>query len=187
MKKDVMLDIETLGNNLNPVITQISGVVFDLETGETFEEFNVLVDPMSCIKHGLQINQSTMEFWADQDKDVFKKVVLNSFEEGETLQDSLKALNKFLDDVKAETIWGNGIMADNVWLESAFKAANIVPTWKFFQHRDVRTIVDLGQRLNTTNFKRENEFIGDRHNAIDDCKFQIKYCSDYVKSIKELK
>lgn len=31
---DIMLDIETLSVGMNPVITQISGVKFDLETGK---------------------------------------------------------------------------------------------------------------------------------------------------------
>ena len=181
---DVMLDIETLGNELNPVITQISGVRFNLETGECFEEFNVLVNPVSCLELGLEISKSTMEFWAKQDLNVFKKVVLDSFVKGINIKEALVELNSFLSDINVDTVWGNGIMADNVWLNSAYKASNIAPNWSFFQHRDVRTIVDIGRRLETPDYKSTNIFEGDRHDAIDDCKFQIKYCSDYFKAMK---
>jgi len=182
--KDCMLDIETLGNNTNPVITQISAVQFDLVSGKIGETFNILIDPMSCIKIGNKISQSTMEFWSEQDKEVFRKVVLESFLTGKEIQQGLQELNLFLKNNNTESVWGNGIMADNVWLETTYENCNILPQWKFFQHRDVRTIVDLASRLGSPNYKKDNEFIGERHNAIDDCKFQIKYCSDYYKYIK---
>ena len=191
MSKDIMLDIETLGVGIGPVITQISAVSFDLETGETGEEFNILVDPMSCIRNNLKVNNSTFKFWSGQDKDVFKKVVLNSFLEGKELKDSLELLNEFIEtvrgnsDSKKVTVWGNGIMADNVWLTSAYEECNVLPEWKYSEHRDVRTLVDLGKILNLKDYKSDTEFEGERHNAIDDCKHQIRYCSSYIKELKE--
>lgn len=179
-----MLDIETLGVGTSPVITQISAVQFDLTTGETGETFNILVDPMSCINIGNNISQSTMEFWANQSKTTFRKVVLESFLSGEDIKEALRKLNLFLKNHDINTIWGNGIMADNVWLESSFEKCKISPNWKYYQHRDVRTIVDIAHRLKSPNFKSDNSFSGEKHNAIDDCKFQIKYCCDYFNFIK---
>lgn len=40
----VMLDIETLGVLDTALVTQIGAVVFDLQTGETFEQFNQTLD-----------------------------------------------------------------------------------------------------------------------------------------------
>ena len=56
-------------------------------------------------------------------------------------------------------------------LENAYsKVGNQIP-WKFWNERDVRTLVSFAP-----NVKSEFVFKGVAHNAIDDCKFQIGYC-----------
>lgn len=45
----VMLDIETLGNQSNSVITSLGAVEFNLETGETGREFWQNIDVQSCL------------------------------------------------------------------------------------------------------------------------------------------
>ncbi len=50
--KHLMLDIETMGNESYSAITSIGAVEFDIETGETGDEFYVVVGLQSCLDAG---------------------------------------------------------------------------------------------------------------------------------------
>jgi len=188
MKKytDVMVDLETLGNSDSPTIIQLSAVKFNSLTGETFEEFSKFIDPRSCILAGLKSDGSTLDWWLRQDKKVFEDVVLKSLSEGLPLTQVLAEFSRFLCENEEDIrIWGNGIMSDNVWIHNAYKASGVANPIKFWQHSDVRTIVDLGRNLLDKDYKKEVIFIGDPHNAIDDCKHQIRYVCKIIEELKK--
>ena len=83
-------------------------------------------------------------------------------------------------------IWGNGALADNKWIRQAYKVCNMEPPWAFYEDRDVRTLVELGRRLFDYEV-RKIVFEGTVHNALDDCKHQIKYCSEIYAKLKNQK
>lgn len=186
---DVMLDLETLGLGNSPVISQISAVVFDIRTGECFEEFNVKVSPQSCVALGLNIDAGTVEWWLKQDQAVLNNVIVKSITEGSDIKKTLQAFSTFLElskkahEAKELRLWGNGTLADNKWIESAFDLAKLPKPFKYWEHSDVRTLVDLGRRITGQDVKKEITFIGEKHNAIDDCKHQIKYCSEIYSKL----
>ena len=183
---DIMLDLETLDVGDSPVIIQLSAVKFDRLTGETFDEFSMLINPQSCVKSGLKISGDTLEWWFKQDISVIKKVLTDSILIGRDLRHVLLEFREFLtSDQKEIRVWGNGIMADNVWLSNVYKAEKLEFPIKFWQHSDVRTIVDLGRTLLSADHKKETKFEGDRHNAIDDCKHQIKYVCKIINDLKK--
>lgn len=62
-------------------------------------------------------------------------------------------------------------------LENWFRACNTPIPWKFWNVRDVRTIVDWFN-IDTRSYERE----GVHHNALDDCLHQIKYMCGGSKS-----
>lgn len=188
---DIMTDLETLGKGNSPVITQISAVAFNLETGEIFpDEFDKFVSPMSSVKAGLDIDSDTVSWWLKQDKEAIEKVFVESILNGEELKSVLLSFNSWIEslklkhNVKSIRIYGNGVLADIKWLESAYDSLGIKPSWDFRDPSDVRTLVDLGKRLFNVNPKDTIAFEGIKHNAIDDCKHQIKYCCAIVKSMK---
>ena len=39
-----MVDLETLGNETGSTIIQIAAIMFDVETGEQYSEFNMIAD-----------------------------------------------------------------------------------------------------------------------------------------------
>jgi exodeoxyribonuclease VIII len=186
---DVMLDLETLGLGNTPVISQLSAVIFDIETGTTFEEYNEKVSPQSCVKLGLKIDAGTVEWWLKQDQSILENVIVKSITGGKNIKEVLATFSNFLKDIKKThkakeiRIWGNGTLADNKWLESAFDLAQVEKPFKYWEHSDVRTLVDLGWRLTGVDHKKDLKFEGEKHNAIDDCKHQIKYCSAIYKEL----
>lgn len=73
-------------------------------------------------------------------------------------------------------MWGNGSDFDNVALASAYDACDFNPFWKFWNNRDVRTVVELGRSAGIDP-KRTLQFEGEQHNALADAIHQAKYVS----------
>jgi hypothetical protein len=164
----LMLDIETMGNESFSSILSIGAVEFDIETGKTGKEFYVNVDLQSCMDLGLIVNASTIMWWMQQNeqarKDLVKKNALS-------IQ---KALLEFLEFCNKDyEIWGNSARFDCGILQNAYNKAGIPIPWDFRKERCVRTLVSFAPEI-----KYNYNSIGTAHNAIDDCKFQIGYCSE---------
>jgi len=96
-------------------------------------------------------------------------------------------LNKVLADFATfipidAKVWGNGSNFDIGKLETAYGFDHI--PWKFWNIRDVRTICELSKGLVS---KNDIEFIGEKHNALDDAIHQARYVSKMVMEIEKLK
>ena len=77
--------------------------------------------------------------------------------------------------------------ADNQWIRQAYKVCNMEPPWAFYEDRDVRTIAELGRRLFAYEYRNVLYLEGTVHNTLDDCKHQIKYCTEiYSKLTKSI-
>lgn len=184
---DLMLDLETLGTGSNACIFQLSAVPFKLNTGELSEvgTFNMLIDPTSSSKAGGKIDGDTVQWWFSQDKDLVQKIFVNAIVQGQSLEFTLNSFSAYVEELKqfykAKTvqIWGNGIAADNVWLNNAYKSVNLKYPVTFRDDMDVRTLVRIGKEFDI-DMKDKIPFEGQKHNAIDDCRHQIKYlCAIY--------
>jgi len=67
---------------------------------------------------------------------------------------------------------------DEPVLSNAYNKAGVIEPWHFRGVRDLRTIVDLA---NYDVYGNENT--GIVHDALDDCKFQIKYTVECIKKL----
>ena len=168
----VMLDLETMGNKSNTAIISIGAVEFNIDTGETGDEFYTRVDLQSCLDIGLKINASTVYWWLTQNEKARQEVAKG----GENIKIALEAFNdwfkKLGDKVK---IWGNGARFDIGILEDAYVACGYQKMpWHFRAEMDLRTLVAFAPEI-----KKEtmNNFKGVEHDAVDDCKAQIEYAS----------
>jgi hypothetical protein len=179
MSKDIfiMLDLETLGNHINPAIAQISAVAFTLEQGAILNtEFNELVDTTTGVDVGLHVDGDTVNWWKQQSQAAQDLV----FGDGDRLsiQQGLVKFTDYVNTFKQQGrnvyLWGNGIRADNVWLLSAYKACNMDDPIAYNEDLDYRTLHYLAKKKSGIDFKAVTEFDGVPHNAIDDCKYQIK-------------
>lgn len=175
--KFVMLDLETLGNGNNAVIIQISAIVFNPITQETFNEFNVTINPDTSLKYGMEIDISTIEWWIEK-SDTYKNIKKNrvSIEE---------ALDKFSNFYKSYAnncdVCGNGVAFDNVILRNAYRKTGKKCPWHYRNDFDLRTLRKLyGKDIEIAEGAR-----GEAHNAIDDCKYQIAWTSPMIKEIVE--
>lgn len=171
--KHVMLDIETLGNKTNSVILSIGACYFDPSTGDIGSTLSVHIDVKSCIDRGLDMDASTVMWWMSQDKDAQSKITEGQ-KDSEDLASALIALASFID--KDAQVWGNGATFDNAIVKNAYDKCFLDAPWKFWNDRDVRTIVELGYQVGF-NPKKDMPFKGVRHDALDDAIHQAKYVS----------
>jgi predicted MPP superfamily phosphohydrolase len=167
-----MLDLETLDTSINPVIIRIAAISFDIKTGKMFDEIDIAVNAKSCIDKNLKISSSTISWWLQQNVNVIQEILIPSFISGTSIRDALKQFSDWINNLrkynKTIYIWGNGISADNMWLQSAFNACNLNVPWSYYENMDLRTALLIKQK------NYDIPFIGHKHNPIDDCKHQIK-------------
>ena len=182
---DVMLDLETIGLCDNAVITQLSAIAFCMEDGTILQEFNEHIGIRNSVQKGLKVDGPSMEWWFKQPDKNYEDVFIRAMTSEVKLEDVLSRFTIWIKTLKENygldyksnvNIWGNGALADNKWIRQAYKVCNMEPPWAFHEDRDVRTIAELGRRL--FNYEYRNvTFEGTIHNALDDCRHQIKYCT----------
>jgi len=85
----------------------------------------------------------------------------------------LEKLRSFMALLGDFQIWGNGARFDIGILEDAYKACGYETLpWNFRNERDVRTLVSFAPKI-----KEHYPAMGVEHHPIDDCKYQIGYCT----------
>lgn len=168
---NLMIDLESLGTKSGSVITQIGAVQFDIETGERGAIFKQNVSIDSCLKVGLKVQQSTIEFWLQQSDEARLGMIKDTKPLGEVLYE----FQAFIQSLQPSELylWGNSARFDLGVLENAYTALNKSTPWLFRNERDVRTIVGLAPWIKDQFIKRGN--MGILHDAVDDCIFQIEY------------
>ena len=161
---DFSIDLETLGTRFDAPILSIGAAQFDRHTGEIGKTFyrEILVD--SAIRHGV-ISGDTLRWWMNQGE-AAKRVF--GTENKHQLQQALVQLSAYLPQ-KHGRVWGNGSSFDITILEHAYATCNLPPIWKFWDIRDMRTAVDMGDYQKGT-----IPFEGTAHNALDDAVHQAK-------------
>lgn len=166
-----MLDLETMGKQSNSVICSIGAVEFDIKTGNTGREFYRRIDINSCLDIGLTVDGSTIEWWLNQNEKARKAI---STGKSLSITQALLEFTDFVETIggKYLQIWGNAARFDLGILEDAYCAIKINIPWDFRLERDVRTLVSFAPKV-----REHYPNLGMEHNPIDDCKYQIGYCS----------
>ncbi len=164
---DAMLDIETFGVDSNSVVVSISAVVFDRESGENGATFEIGVDIKEQLDNGAVIDGDTIMWWLGQNDDARNQLTRMK---KRSVGTALKKFTKFCAEHDVKCLWGNGATFDNVIVRNLYKRHGYEFPTPFWSDRDVRTAVDLNN-IDT----REFEFVGTKHNGLDDCRHQIKY------------
>lgn len=172
--RDVMIDIETFGNGKRATLVQIGAVYFNRETGELGKEFEANIDARDSILCGSEIDADTVYWWLSQSKEAIEAITRGPLM---PLRQTMLDLYQYTQGAKS--IWSHATF-DFVIIQETFKMLNLKPL-NYRIARDIRTLVDLAS------LKRE-DIIGGRegthHNALDDAKFQVKYCVAALNKLK---
>ena len=144
MQYDLMIDLETFGNNSNSIIVSIGAVVFSLDTSQIYDTLYSKVDTQSAYDLGLEFSPSTVMWWMKQSSEARSK--LN--EKGETIQMVLSKLSNFVKPYSNLTAWGKGPEFDLKILETAYEKAQLPLPWKYYSTDSVRSYYRLNRKLN---------------------------------------
>ncbi|MGR5253618.1 3'-5' exonuclease [Vibrio astriarenae] len=177
--KHVMIDIETMGSNHNAPVLQIGARAFDLD-GSLGAKLNVHVSMEDQVdNYGRKPDASTVLWWMQQ-SDAARSALVEGQESLEvlTLPLALAQLSEFISQVDGAVVWGNGASFDITILEAAYEAIGKVEPWKFWNVRDVRTIMMFDHE----GVKKSTPFDGVAHEAVADCDHQIKYMTQVMKN-----
>lgn len=174
----VMVDLETMGKKHNAPIVAIGAVVFDPATGSIGESFYKVVCLESSVNWGAVIDPSTVIWWLKQSSEA-RSAIVN--DDAIPLQDALLQFREFVSDnvaggSKKAQVWGNGASFDNSILRSSYDCIAEDYPWEYWNDRDVRTMVELGQAI-SFDPKTTIPFEGSRHNALADAIHQAHYVS----------
>ncbi|HBN1922012.1 TPA: 3'-5' exoribonuclease [Escherichia coli] len=168
----LMIDLETMGINPDAPIISIGAIFFDPQTGDMGPEFSKTIDLDTA---GGVIDRDVIKWWLKQSREAQSAILTDEI----PLDDALLQLREFIDENSGEffvQVWGNGANFDNTILRRSYERQGIPCPWRYYNDRDVRTIVELGKAIDF-DARTAIPFEGERHNALDDARYQAKYIS----------
>ncbi|MFA2134082.1 3'-5' exoribonuclease domain-containing protein [Escherichia coli] len=168
----LMIDLKTMGTNPDAPIISIGAIFFDPQTGDMGAEFIKTIDLETA---GGVIDRGAIKYWWKQSREAQSAIMTDEI----PLDDALLQLREFIDENSGEffvQVWGYEASFDNVILRRSYERQGIPCPWSYYNDRDVRTIVELGKAIDF-DARTAIPFEGERHNALDDARYQAKYVS----------
>lgn len=162
--RDVMLDLETMGNGPDAAITAIGAVCFDPVGGTVGSGFYRVVDLASSVAAGGVMDPATVLWWmkqSDAARGEFARPAV-------WLSKALEDFAEWLSHCGEVRMWGNGAAFDNVILAVAYKRAWLPVPWSYKNDRCYRTVAALAPEV-------ARPEVGERHNAADDAEAQARH------------
>ncbi|EER2041234.1 exonuclease [Escherichia coli] len=166
------VDLETMGTNPDAPINSIGGTFFDPATGEMGPEFSKAIDLETS---GGIIDRKTIKWWAKRSREAQSAIFTDEI----SLDVALRLFIEFIEKNSGGCfvqVWGNRANFDNVILRRSYERQGIPCPWLYYNDRDVRTIVELGNAIGF-DVRMAIPFEGVPHNALDDARHQAKQVS----------
>lgn len=172
--RDVMLDLETMGNGPDAAITAIGAVCFDPAGGTVGAVFYRVVDLASSVASGGVMDPATVLWWMKQSDEARGEFART----GVPLMSALRSFTVALNQVGADTVrvWGNGAAFDNVILAGAYKRLGLPVPWSYKNDRCYRTVAAMAPQV-------VREEGGTRHNALEDAKGQALHLMACLRAL----
>ncbi len=174
-----MIDLETLSTSPKSAILTIGAVKFSRAASETppspDDSFYRKIDLSEYRDAQFEISDECVAFWEKQSDDAKRETFKGK--DRVSLKSALSDLSAFMGARAPFTrVWSNGSVFDIIILENAFRTLNLDVPWKFWNVRDVRTMLDVsGQKLADFPFPdMPDGKKGQPHHAISDCMRQIE-------------
>lgn len=184
---NIMIDIETLGTGSNAVMISLAAIRFNPRTGETFETFEGFLNIDDSVKLGKKVTEGTIMWWFSQEDKAIKTLMKKYKNNVDSVENILNKFHEWLIKVSPKNkkgdpdfyIWGNGPGLDLGIVKNYYHKSGMSEPWFFGKETCVRSIVRFNPKL-----KYNQKFEGVAHDGIDDCKHQIKYVSNILKTIQ---
>lgn len=177
MRKDIMVDIETLGTKEGASVFQIAATSFDISTGEIYDSINLIGD---IEKYSyLSVDGSTLKWWLNTNKELLSDLLSSgNLEESEMIELFNAWIKNQSNDEQEIYLWGNGILFDNAKLQKLSEDNLTKYPIHYKNDRDVRTLLELASMKSGKSEKEIKDSVASEdeveHNALDDVSYQIR-------------
>lgn len=179
--KWAVVDEESMSTEPNAAILAIGATMIDNLT--PVDRFYVNVDLQSCRDAGLHESESTRKWWSEQSAEAFNATQTDTVPLRTALQMWSDWINKH--GGKKVRLMGNGPCADNMWLNSAYKACgmkNPVPFFNDICHRTLNWIGGAWFDLD----KGDVPFKGVKHHAGDDAEHEAQHAIMVLNKLRQV-
>ena len=165
------LDLETYSLRAGGIIRSIGIVIFDRAElpGVFHDERIIIVREDSCKRIGMHKCPQTVQWWKDQSQEA-RDHLLGDYAYQTPIRVALHSLTQLYKQYKCTALWSHGILSDGAWIEEAYHLAGIKSPIHFREHRDTRTIFDLGDIKNSDWDYAKSKIEGPAHNPLVDVK-----------------
>lgn len=161
----LMIDLETMGLAPNGAIAQIGYVAFSPLDGseKACRSDNIILATNKVA--GLEFDGDTINWWLNQSDAARQSLQANQT----TLRTALVNLDNFILQHTITAVWAYPSTFDIGILEGAYRRLGLNVPWHYRTGRDARTII--AQMLTKGELVKQ----GTEHNALDDCRNQIRW------------
>lgn len=163
-RTDVSIGLETFGTGQDAYVLSIGAAKFDIHTGEILDGLHIKT---VCDPNKYRLDIDTIFWWMNQGN-----VARSNIISGNRLPiiEALTELSSFID--RKDYVWGNGATFDISILEHAYETEIGKIPWKFWNARDMRTLIDIAEAkgFDKKSIKRN----GIHHSALDDAVYQAQ-------------
>lgn len=178
---NIMLDLETFGIDPNAAIIAIGAVQFFPEKNELGEEFYRNINLQSAVDAGGLIDPNVVVWWMKQEQAARESLFTDEQEDPliHSVHSVLSDFSLWISSLSDEepVIWGNGAAFDNVVLRQSYKRISLPEPWSYKNDRCYRTIREMYPDI------KPDEYIGIKHNALDDAKNQALHLMKILKTV----
>jgi len=166
--RHMMVDIETLGLDIDAAIVAIGAVIFDPRGDQFEDEFQITISKASNRREGRSIDPKTVEWWSQQSKEAQEAVFGGSHE---SLNVAIDHFTKWINCLNptCTRVWAKSPDFDCKMLENTCKHMGRIWPFKFWETRCCRTAMELAYPEG--NFPAM-EVEGPMHDALSDAKRQ---------------
>lgn len=180
---NLMVGIETLSSREDAAILSLGAVFFNTKLGSTHEAFHAVIKPSS--KYFGHIDPDTVIWWMKQSDDARGALFENT--KASELRVALANFSEFTfrnNGAEPLKVWSKSPNFDLTIVRNAMKRTNQTAPWEYWNERDVRTCLDLGNLMGVDIKKRPDE--DTEHSAIGDAIYQAKQVIDVYEHIEML-
>jgi exodeoxyribonuclease VIII len=162
---EIIVDIETKSTKPNAHILTIAAIKFnslappsELKDLDTFYR---RIERKSCEELGMHIDMDTVNWWRKQSAEAR----FEAFDHPDRvpIKEALRAFSNWFGRNSNTLLWSRGNNFDPVILNSAYDACELNPPWKYWNVRDVRTLLDAG------GISKYDLPSGNDHHSLHDC------------------
>jgi hypothetical protein len=190
---NLQVDIETLGLDRDAIIIQIGAVLYsdDFTEWATFDR-SINIDAQE--EAGCTVTQSTMDFWEKEIKEgrVSEEREKYLFASENYPAEVAGEFSRWLSEQGEFRIWTNHLLFDAVKLDhfmEKFGAAPFTSSTRYNRIEDLATLKYAAFTINPDEAKRQSDmmyadFDGNQHDAVDDCRFQMRMHHMYLSILQ---